>query len=834
MNRVVALLGLVGLWIAFALPAAAQSSASLAALERNAATWETYLDWFEPQVEGGPRQPGALRHMQPVLQSIEQEARAAREEAAKRIDRLQAINDALGPAPAEGEPPEDAGARQQRADVARELAAWRARAADAEVALTRVGRLQLQVATSRRAVLQDRLAARQPLPVAPGTWRLGLPPLLERIGELASESLAWLTRVASEPAILQRLPLPLLLFGALLFGGRHMLGRLRRRFGRQSGRPVGEEGIPYPRRLLAALVDGLATFVYPALFCAAVWFWLQNEDRLASERVLALAEHALVAVYVFLAGWALPRALIMPDAPDWRLAPIPAHAARALSARIGLLAAILAVDVFCVRAELLDDLPAESVSLFLTVMVGLLTAGILLCLAPSLWHADEDQAAAPGDGNPADEEAAAGTPEREGPDLFARFWSLVAGAVRIAAIAAIVGLLVGYVRLAEHVVHVLLFGGLAIVMLFVLRGLLRYAIGAAMRAGPTQRFLFRHHRTRNRVKFWLRVVLDLVGLLAAVLLIALIAGVAPAELQQIVHRLLTGFEIGTTTIRPIDTLFGLLIFALALTLTRTGQRALSQRLLPRTQLDPGVQNSIAAGLGYAGFALAVMLGVATMGLDLTNIALIAGALSVGIGFGLQNVVNNFVSGMILLIERPVKVGDWVVVGSNEGFVKQINVRATELQTFQRASVIIPNAELISSAVINWTHKDRHARTEIPVGVAYGSDVAKVRQILLDAATRHADVLDTPPPFVLFIDFADSALLFELRCFTADATRRLHIASDLRFEIDRVFREEGIEIPFPQRVVHQAKPSRPDPRESDPGESDPGIPGDAAEGPLSDR
>lgn len=776
-----------------AAPAAAQGTATLATLERKAATWDAYLDRFEQQVETGQADPAALRDLQPRLQAIEQEARAARDQAGEKMEQLQAVYDALGPPPAEGQPPESAGTQRQRAETAQALAAWRARAADAEVALTRLGRLQIEVAASERAELQDRLAARYPAPVTFATWRLGLPPLFERVLDLSAGGFDWLQALLQRPDALIRLPLPLLLLGLLLWGGRVLLRRLQERFGRQDG--TEETDIPYPRRLIAAVVEGLATYVYPTLFCSVVWFWLNNEDYLVTGRMLEVAQAALIAIFVFLAGWALPRAMLSPEAPAWRLAPILAESARALSMRIGLLAAVLALDVFLLRAGLLRGLPAESVSLYLLAAIGLQAAGILYALAPGLWQGDvEPDRSAEAAGS------AGGAP---------RFWSPLRVLVRLAALIALIALAVGYVRFGEHVVHVLLYGGLTIVMLFVLRGLLRYLIGVGLRASLTQRYLFRRHLTRNRLKFWLRLLLDIAVVIAGLLLIALIAGLAPAELRQVLQRLVTGFEVGATTVRPIDTLLGLAIFALALAMTRTAQRALSQRLLPRTQLDAGVQNSITSGLGYAGFALAVMLGVATMGLDLTNIALIAGALSVGIGFGLQNVVNNFVSGMILLIERPVKVGDWVVVGGNEGFVKQINVRATELETFQRASVIIPNAELISSAVVNWTHKDRHARIEVAVGVAYGSDVEAVRQLLLAAAKRHVDVLAWPEPFVLFLDFADSALLFELRCFTADAALKLRIASDLRFEIDRMFREEGIEIPFPQRVVHLAGPPRPD-------------------------
>jgi small-conductance mechanosensitive channel len=191
--------------------------------------------------------------------------------------------------------------------------------------------------------------------------------------------------------------------------------------------------------------------------------------------------------------------------------------------------------------------------------------------------------------------------------------------------------------------------------------------------------------------------------------------------------------------------------------------------------------------------------------EFTNLAIIAGALSVGIGFGLQNIVNNFVSGLILLIERPIRTGDWIVVGSTEGYVKKISIRSTQIQTFDRADVIVPNSELISGQVTNWMLSDPWGRVRVPVGVAYGSDTTRVMQILVDAANKHPQVMNNypgiPEPRVLFIGFGDSSLDFELRCVIRDVDRRLQTRSDLYLAIDTAFREAGIEIPFPQRDLH---------------------------------
>ena len=176
----------------------------------------------------------------------------------------------------------------------------------------------------------------------------------------------------------------------------------------------------------------------------------------------------------------------------------------------------------------------------------------------------------------------------------------------------------------------------------------------------------------------------------------------------------------------------------------------------------------------------------------------------GIGFGLQSVVNNFVSGLILLFERPIKTGDWIVVGDIEGYVKSIRIRSTQIQTFDRADVIVPNSDLISNPVTNWMLKEARGRIRVPVGVAYGSDTEKVRDILLEVASGHDMVIkdgSAPEPQVRFRGFGDSSLDFELRCHIEHIDNRMLVISDLNFAIDKAFREHGIEIPFPQRDIH---------------------------------
>ena len=303
------------------------------------------------------------------------------------------------------------------------------------------------------------------------------------------------------------------------------------------------------------------------------------------------------------------------------------------------------------------------------------------------------------------------------------------------------------------------------------------------------------------LRFWLVAAADTVLALAVAVALLMSWGLAWTDLGGWLADAADGVRIGSYRFSVTDLLFAALVFAALLVATRWLQRILETRVFPQTRLDAGMRNSLKTTVGYAGLLVAVAAGISTAGIDLSNLAIIAGALSVGIGFGLQNIVNNFVSGLILLVERPVKVGDWIVVGEHQGYVQRINVRATEIRTFRRSSVIIPNSELLSSALVNWTHKDAVARVDVPVGVSYHSDVERVRETLLEIAASHPEVARWPEPFVLFTAFGDSALDFELRCFVPQAGEVFRIATEIRFEIVRRFRERGIEIPFPQRDVH---------------------------------
>ena len=304
--------------------------------------------------------------------------------------------------------------------------------------------------------------------------------------------------------------------------------------------------------------------------------------------------------------------------------------------------------------------------------------------------------------------------------------------------------------------------------------------------------------------YWTMLLIDFVFILLGLYCILIILGIDNDLIWRYIKPIFSGIKIGQYVFSINILLFAIFVFIVLLGLTRLIQKALSKNVLAHTSLDLGAKQAIAQGFGYAGITIAIICSLLALGINFTSLAIIAGALSVGIGFGLQHIVGNFISGIIMLIERPIKVGDRIIVGEDDGIVKNISVRATEIEDFEKSSILIPNSELISGRVQNWTFHTPLNRVRVSVGVAYGTDVRLVESLLLEVAEENKNVVKEPAPRVYFDDFGDSALIFRLMAYIYDIDIRNRTPSNLRFAIEQKFRENNIHIPFPQRDIHIKK------------------------------
>ena len=553
----------------------------------------------------------------------------------------------------------------------------------------------------------------------------------------------------------------------LLVGGRRIFGRLI------DADPTAESP-SYLSRLSVAFWSTLLPTLAVGAFRVATLFFFNYFNVLRGDIGTFLTALFTVIGIVFCVN-RLANAVLAPKLPNWRLISIDSRTAHRLVVLATAMAFVIGANYFL---TVINNTMGSPLSL--TIARSFLAAvivGLLLILIGLLR-----------------DEAGAWRPWRS----WLRYTAIGLGCFII-----LVALL-GYIGLATFVSLQVVVTGTVLLTAYI--GFLSSrAIGAEGGFAETSvgRWLASKSSTEEATLDQLGLVvslaINLLILLVFLPLILLMWGFQLGDIQAWTYKVGSGFSIGSFRFSPTGILTGIVVFAIGYFVTRWFQGWLDGSVMARGRVDTGVRNSIRTVVGYTGLALAGLIAISSAGIDLSSFALVAGGLSLGIGFGLQNVVSNFVSGLILLAERPFKAGDWIVAGDVSGTVKKISVRATEIETFQRQSVILPNSQLINSAVGNWTHRNKLGRVDIKVGVAYDSDAKRAYAVLLDIARNHPLVLKNPEPFVLFANFGPAALEFEIRVFLADVLNGNVVHNDIRFAILEAFDAEGIEIPSTVRA-----------------------------------
>ena len=744
----------------------------LLAKEVERARWLTNrLESVEKSVTRVRDRDEELNQRLPTLDKILSDAVVAADQLKPDRRNYKSQIDRLGAAPKDGESEAEA-ITEERKRLNAIHAEVDGAIKSAELTLVRGRQLLARIQELRLEIFRRGLLTRSPTLLSPSLWTEAMAALTLAKAEIGAIFNDWVSRIGG------RFNLFLFVLGAALVVGvgLHIGARRVRRGMRQLA--IAEHP-SFPKRMLIAGLDAPLRMLPKIAAAAIVYIGLHWLDLLYLQ-VGGLAGAALKAIVIASAGTAYTTSYLQPARPDWRVIDLGEPAAWRVRRLIRYGVYLFALDVF-VRTVISELALPLSVNILWVSFVGLAFAYLFIRGArcqPKIPVISERPVA-----------FIAG--------------QLLKGLLVITAIAIVVAVFTGYTAFAHYITTRLVTVGTAIFLLVIF-----YLANRAIAAEPE---LIKHETSgseqtlpieiRSRVARGLSILLDVVLFVIAFPVLLLSFGVLSNEIWTLTNRALYGFEVGGIEISLLNIGLAVGLFAIILLLTRMLQRWLGETVLHPSRTEQGLGNSIRTGIGYLGFAVAALAALAHAGLDITNLAIVAGALSVGIGFGLQSIVNNFVSGLILLVERPIKVGDWIKVADTQGYVRRISVRATEIETFERASVIIPNSALITGTVTNLTLRNALGRITIPIGVSYDSDPDLVQKLLLEAANECTLVARHPAPFVVFEGFGDSALDFSVRIYVPDVNSSLSTQTEVRKAIVNKFRQQGIEIPFPQQDLH---------------------------------
>jgi potassium efflux system protein len=736
------------------------------------------LDQLEKELSNRTVSDAQLAELRGKIDPIETSAKEVDAELTPVLAGIKARLDQLGAKPADNAPPESAQVTAERAEQQKRLA-------DVDEVLKRARLIAVQadqtadhIASRRRELFTSALLQRTNSLFDANLWSdvardlprdfRGTDMLASDFWSNASERLTGWWRAAFAAMILALIAICV------------AATRISRRV--VTHEPSIEDPTRF-RKVRAALWIGMVVAVVP-IASVTLFFALFNGFDLIGGRLEPLVRAIIIGVIRIALAAGLARALLQPSRSHWRLVDVNNSVAERLSRLAISVAAIVSVT------RILEALWAVVGA---TLPVSVLTRGlgalfVAVAMAVALYRIFRE----PEDAN-----------ECLGPRVVTRRdWS---APLRFAAWGAILVVIasvaVGYIALAAFVVDQIVWVACVGSLLYLMLALLQEVIALSFQpTAPLGRSLMASvgikRESLEQIGILFSGALHVVLFCVAALLVLAPWGVQSDDLASSMRAAFFGITVGGFTISLSSVAGAIVLFGVVYGATRGVQYWLETRYLPHTHLDIGLRNSIKTSFGYVGFIVAVALALGYLGLSLEKLAIIAGALSVGIGFGLQSIVNNFVSGLILLWERAIRVGDWIVVGDEQGFVRRISVRSTEIETFDRAMMIVPNSNLITGVVKNWVRTDRVGRLKISLSVQSGADPEKVRELLIGAAKAHDLVLSIPAPQVLLNALEAAAYKYDLFAYVDDVETSQRVKSELLFEIHRRFKAANVSLGAP--------------------------------------
>lgn len=762
-----------------ALPVFAQGSAGGAILEAQRANVRSYsreAEDLESRMRANAQNDSQLVDIRIALDALSRQLLDSSVLLRPRISEINTRLDQIGAPPAQGQPAEPQVLVDERAALQQEKAEINALLGEAEALSIRISGLIETISQMRRDLFASQLYRRYDIRSALNA---------QVLADFSAEAADVYGRFQSWISFALRFKLSSLVFAAffallaaalLLIGGRRAFGRLL----------TVDPALPEPSYLSRLSVAFWSTFLPSlalAVFLLSTYFFLGYFNVLRSDisEILTTLFNVIATVYFINR---LARAVFSPRLPNWRVVRVETAAAWKLSFLVWATSVVTGADYVLNRINQVLGSPLSltiAKSLIATVLVGTLV--VLIGAVRPFRDAD---------GKP-----------RPWP-AFLHYSLLVLG------FGTIIAALLGYIGLARFMSQQVVVTGAILATMYIghLSAQALSRIGAFRQTGLGRRIDGRFkidEGVEDQIGLALSIVIHALVIALGIPLILLQWGFQWGDITTWALGFAREIHVGSVSFSLIGILTGVIVFLIGYVVTRWLQSWLDDSVMARGRVDLGVRNSIRTVVGYAGVAVAALIGISAAGISLSSLALIAGGLSLGIGFGLQNIVQNFVSGLILLAERPFKAGDWIVAGGTSGIVKKISVRATQIETFQRQMVILPNSELINAAVGNWTHRNRLARTEIRITAAYGTDARRFHGLLMDTARAHPKVLKNPEPFVALVNIADTGLEFELRVFLADVYESAIVQNELRFAVLELVEREAISLSYAPRALHPKEP-----------------------------
>lgn len=722
-----------------------------------------------------------IRYSLSRINRLLDDAKALIKESKDALQTNSLLLDGLGKSPISGSEPESLSATRDQLSFIQTF--YENQISQLQELSVNAENLKLAITKLRRAEFAEIIKARFALPFLPSTISTAVKTVTSHTAGFVLSIYEWREKHSGSRQLwTTRIAIVLSILAA------YFLGKfINQRFGRNPD----IQSPTHSRKLTAAISQGVATGLIPITIIGVLYVFLNSGYSIDTESFHRITNTILGHLLVLSIAITLCIAFLSPRYPQWRLTTLSASSSTKLGKAFIFLILIFVFDslIFTVlniepeNVNKFSDIDNKTTSFFGTLF-NILEAAVLIYLSrSSIWSRQDVKDA-----------------EQEHTALDT-IWLLFRALVFVLAWVSIIASLLGYVYFGQYITFGILMTMILLGISIVIRHAAHDSVSFIIKQTWLRKNLNLRILTLQKIKFWAQFILDPLIFGAALIVIVSFWGVPVEKLFQWLKTAFNGFNIGNLRISLKGILLCIIVFIALMRLTRFIQTFTKQYVFPRSSQNLAEQHNTLTVINYLGVIIALTASIAALGIDFQTIAIILGALSVGIGFGLRNVVSNFVSGLLLLVERPIKVGDWIQIGEHEGFVKDLKFRSTELETFQQASVIIPNADLISQPVINRTFADNKGRIEVPVSVAYSTDPVRLHILLTDLANAHPDVLREPAPVFMFMNFGESALDFELRCFTSNVIYKTHIASELRFQIERLLRDEGIEIPFPQRVVH---------------------------------